>query len=380
MFWRAFREVWRNPYVRVAVALLALAALFVFLRWSGRVWGTVVIAYLVAFILDPVVGFFQRRRLPRSVAVLIVSLLIVGVLVGLWFLGILIAAQLSLFAEQVPALIETLEEIPFLVARRIDGSYGSTFQQVFVNLYAFEQDLVTRVLPSLGSVQSRVFERFGLWTTTGIQLFAIFALSIYLLYSLPRYNRSFLLAFPPRRRAGAQEVLEYLGTAVGSYVRGQLLIATIVGVLTGIGMAVLGVPLAPALGLLAGVGNLIPFIGPLLATVPAVILALTESWLTALLAVGLLLLVQLLDANVLTPQVYSRVISLDPVTVIVAVLFGALLLGVWGAVVAVPAAVFLTLLYRRYYLDSPWYRGEARAGPEPPERASGDAHGPAEMR
>lgn len=376
MFWRAFLEVWRNPYVRVAVALAVFAALFLFLRWSGRVWGTVVIAYLIAFVLDPVVLFFERRRLSRGPSVLIVTLLILGTLVGLWFLGIQIAAQLSLFAEQVPALIEVIEEIPFLVARRIDGSYGTTFQQVFSNLYALEQDLTTRVLPSLGSVRARVFERFGLWTTTGIQIGAILVLSIYFLYSLPRYNRSILQAFPPRRRGAAQEVLEHLGTAVGSYVRGQLLIALIVGVLTGIGMAVLGVPLAAALGLLAGVGNLIPFIGPLLATVPAVVLALTEGWVTALLALGVLLLVQMLDANVLTPQVYARVISLDPVTVIVAVLFGALLLGVWGAVIAVPAAVFLTLLYRRYYLDSAWYRGEARPGLGPP----GDPADPAEMR
>lgn len=362
--WEAAQQVWRNPYVRVAVGLIILYLLYRFLDWSRPVWGSILAAYLIAFILHPLVAWAEKRS-NRGVGVAFVAFLLLGLLSGLWFLGIQIAAQLSLFVEELPQLIETLEELPFIAARRMDPTFGTTFQQVFQNLTAAARQLIDEVLPSLSAFRGGLVESLTVVTSGGVQVVIVVVLSLYLVYNFPRYNRTILKAFPARHRDVALEVLDDIGFAIGGYIRGQLIIAVAVGVLVGVGLALLQIPLAAGLGLLAGVGNLVPFVGPILASVPTFLFALTESWVHALLALGVLVLVNILDGNLLTPMIYSRIISLDPVTVLMAILFGSVLFGLWGAVAAVPVAVLLTLAYRDYYLTSSWYRGGDDTAEEP---------------
>lgn len=355
--WQAARHVWRNPYVKVVVGLVLVYLLYRFLYWSRSVWGSALAAYLIAFILHPLVTWAERRT-NRGTGVALVAFLLFSLLAGLWFLGIQIAAQLSLFVEELPQLVETLEELPFIMARAIDPTFATTFQQVFQNLTSAARQLIDEVLPSLSAFRGGLVESLTVVTSGGLQVVIVMVLSLYLVYNFPRYNRTVMAAFPERHRDATLEVLDSVGYAIGGYIRGQLIIAAAVGVLVGVGLALLKVPLAAGLGLLAGVGNLIPFVGPILASVPTFLFALTESWVHALAAVGVLLLVNIIDGNLLTPMVYARIISLDPVTVLLAVLFGSVLFGIWGAVAAVPVAVLLTLAYREYYLTSSWYQGK----------------------
>lgn len=370
--WQAAREVWKNPYVRIAVGLVGLYLLYRFLSWSRPVWGSFLAAYLIAFILHPLVAWAEHRA-NRAAGVLLVGFLLLALLSGLWFLGIQIAAQLSVFAEELPQLVEKLEELPFVVARSIDPTFGTTFQQVFQNLTAAARQLIDDVLPSISAFRGGLVESLTVVTSGGLQVVIVVVLSLYLVYNFPRYNRSLLRAFPVRHRASALEAVDRIGFAVGGYIRGQLIIAAAVGVLVGVGLALLRVPLAAGLGLLAGVGNLIPFVGPILASIPTFLFALTESWVHGLLALGVLFLVNVIDGNLLTPMVYSRIISLDPVTVLLAILFGSVLFGLWGAVAAVPVAVLITLVYRDYYLTSRWYK--EGNGPRVPKQGEEPATG-----
>lgn len=353
--WAAAKQVWRNPYVRVAVGLLAIYLIYRFLYWSRPVWGAVLAAYLIAFILHPLVTWAEHRS-NRTAGVLLVAFLLLALLAGLWFLGIQVAAQLSLFVEQLPQLAEALEELPFITARAIDPGFGTTFQQVFQNMTAAARQLIDEVLPSISALRGGLVESLTVVTSGGLQVVIVTVLSLYLLYNFRRYNRTLLQAFPPRYRDAALEINDRISYAIGGYIRGQLIIAVAVGLLVGIGLAILQIPLAAGLGLLAGVGNLVPFVGPILASVPTFLFALTESWVHAFAALGVLFLVNIIDSNILTPVIYSRIIALDPVTVLLAILFGSVLFGIWGAVAAVPVAVLLTLLYRDYYLTSSWYR------------------------
>jgi predicted PurR-regulated permease PerM len=365
--WQAAQQVWRNPYVRVAVGIFILYVLYRFMYWSKAVWGSVLAAYLIAFILHPVVAWAERRS-NRGTGVALVALMLLGLLAGLWFLGIQVAAQLSVFVEELPQLVDTLEELPFITARTIDPTFGNTFQQVFQNLTSAARQLIDEVLPSLSAFRGGLVESLTVVTSGGLQVVIVLILSLYLVYNFPRYNNTVLHAFPRRHRDTALGVLNRVGYAVGGYVRGQLIIAASVGVLVGVGLALLDVPLAAGLGFLAGVGNLIPFVGPILASVPTFLFALTQSWFHALAALGVLLLVNIIDGNLLTPMVYSRIIALDPVTVLLAILFGSVLFGLWGALAAVPVAVLLTLAYRDFYLNSAWYRGaEAAEAPTAPD-------------
>jgi predicted PurR-regulated permease PerM len=142
---------------------------------------------------------------------------------------------------------------------------------------------------------------------------------------------------------------------VGGFFRGQLILATAVGVLTWLGFLLLGIPLALPLGFLTGVGNLIPFFGPLLAGVPAILLAVTKGGWSVLGALAVLIDVQQLDTYLLSPLVFARTTPLHPVSVILAVFIGFSLFGVWGRLLAVPAAALVKLIYTRYYCLCTWY-------------------------
>lgn len=352
-------KIWDNPYLRFIILALLLFALYSVLRDLQGVLIGFLVAFLLAYLLSP---FVERvaRRANRAAGVIAVVLVLLALLGLLWLLGIQISAQLSSFIVKIPMLIEILRELPFRAARLIDPHFGAIFQQVYLNLERLSRLLTEQFLPRLSSTP----QGDGLITMQtltriaggGAQIAIILVMTLYLLYNFPAYARSFLRAFPHRYRPIVEDLVSTAGVSVGGYVRGQIFIAFCVGVMVFIGLALLRVPLALALGVLAGIANLIPFLGPILAAIPTAFLGLTQSSAHMLGALAVLVIANQIDGHVLTPLVFSRVISLDPVTVIVAILIGSALLGFIGALIAVPAAAFLKVLYTSYYLESAWYR------------------------
>ena len=181
-------------------------------------------------------------------------------------------------------------------------------------------------------------------------------LSVYFLYDLPRLGRAALAVFPEPYQPLAQDLAAKLNASVGGYVRGQLLVALCVGFLVGLGFWLVGVPLAASLGFLAGVFNLIPFVGVVVSGVPALLLAATGGLGKAALALLVMVAANQLEAHVLGPLIVGRATRLHPVTAIAAILTGGTLFGLWGALLAVPAAAFLKVVLEDYYKGSRFYR------------------------
>ena len=225
-------------------------------------------------------------------------------------------------------------------------------------------DTVRSLLETAGQTIIAWLETNSQWLLRGaaslvggvFQLGVVLILTTYLLYRFPRFSKSFIRVFPPRYQAFAQDMSQNVDTVVGSYLRAQVLIALSVGISVWLGLMLLGVPLAAVLGVIAGVFNLIPLLGPIIAGVPALFLALTQGWLTALGALILFVAINQIDGNLVSPWVFSQTTRVHPVTVIVAIATGLALLGLWGAFLAVPVAALLKLLYKEYYQQSRWYR------------------------
>lgn len=353
-----FKSIWDNPYLRFILLLGLLAAVFFLIRDLRQVLTAFLIAYLLAYLLNPFVNFTEKRA-NRALGVALVVVILLSLLVLLWLLGIQVAAQFSTFSVKLPRLFENLQELPFLIGRWVDPQYGATFDQVYVNFVRLSRFLMTELAPRLLSVGTdgrNPTEALFTVAGGGAQVGIIMVLTLYLSYNFAGYTRSFLRSFPHRHRPLVETLVSTAGESVGSYVRGQIVIALAVGLLSFIGFSLVGVPLALALGVLAGLFNLIPFLGPILTAVPTLLLAFTEGTNQVIGASIVLLLVNQIDAHLLTPIVFSRVISLDPVTIIVVVLIGASLFGFVGAVLAVPVAAFLKVIYKKYYLGSAWYK------------------------
>jgi len=352
------KPMWDNPYLRFIILLGGAVALFFLVRDLRQVLTAFLVAYLLAYLLNPFVNFAEKRS-NRAFGVALVVLILLSLVALLWLLGIQVAAQFSSFSVKLPRLFDTLQELPFLLGRWVDPQYGATFDQIYVNFVRMSQyfmDVLVPQLLRLGAEGRNPTETLFSLAGGGAQIGIILVLTLYLSYNFSGYTRSFLRTFPHRHRQLVEKLVSTAGISVGSYVRGQILIALAVGLLTLIGFSLVGVPLALALGVLAGLFNLIPFLGPILTAAPTLILAFTEGTNQVIGASIVLVLVNQIDAHLLTPLVFSRVISLDPVTVVLVVLIGASLFGFVGAVLAVPVAAFLKVIYTNYYLDSRWYK------------------------
>ncbi len=363
----AFQRVWANPYVQVLAYLLLFGLALYLFRLLLPALFPFLLALGFAYLVHPLVRGLERRRLPRAVGVVLVYL---GLFLFLGLASLLayqIVAHLSGLARGlaegvgplwawVQGLPKALEGLPLPPSLR--EALGQVLVQSGASLEAFFQSLVRLLLDWLkGLVQNGGLVAFLTGIPGGVvQALAALLLSVYLLYDLPRIGKALLDLVPRPYRPLALDLSAKLDRALGGFLRGQLLVAFWVGVLVGLGLFLLGVPMAGGLGFLAGVFNLIPYAGPIVAGVLAFFLALPLGLAKAFLAILVLVAVNQLDAHLLSPWILGRAVQIHPVTAILAILVGAHLLGLWGVFLAVPTAAFLKLLLQDYYRGSRFYQ------------------------
>jgi len=359
---QTLHELWGNPYARTIIVLALLAALLWFFYETRGPWIIFLLAYTLAYLISPGVTWLQRRRIPRWAGVLL-ALLALSLLLGLASLVIAgFVQQASEFVQRLPdvgaQLAQWYEDLPGLIRRVVPPPLMGLVTQPSEDITNALESSLTALTERLAQVGSNMFAALARFVGGVLQSVILLVLTVFLLHDFPDFNRASLRAFPKRYQGGVLELAHKLDVSVGGYIRGQLLIALIVGFLIWLGMTLLGVPLALGIGFIAGLFNLIPFLGPIVAFVPAALLTLTLGWPYLLATAGIFLAVNFLDGNVISPFVFSRTIRLHPMTVILSVVVGASLLGFWGALIGVPTAAFIKLLYKDYYLTSPWYQKE----------------------
>lgn len=381
----ALELVWHYTWVRATVYLLAAALLLVAL-WSLRdrysfALQVGLIGFVVAYVLNPVVDALGRIRVRRPIAVVIVYLALAQVLVfGSILIG-QVVVELSRFVNLIPEAVDSLgnqfarlgvwiqgflERLPPSFSDFLNGRLGVQPGAEDLGLQA--QDRVAGVLEATVGNLLQLFERVlsggpsvllssatSIVSTT-LQAFLILLAAGYFLYDFPRFTANFRRFVPVRWRPVAYDVLAKTDRAVGGYLRGQLLITALLGILIWIGLTLIGIPFATAISFLAAIFNLVPYLGPIIGTIPAVLLGFTVSPWAALLAVVVFLVANQLEANVLSPLILSRSVDLHPVTVLLAIMAGLGLLGFVGALLAVPMVALTKVLLEDYLLTRPAYQ------------------------
>ena len=175
-------------------------------------------------------------------------------------------------------------------------------------------------------------------------------LSIYILLDMPKIQRALRNVLPEGRREEISGLAENVGNVLGSFFRGQLLVALFVGVASAVGLTVIGIPFAAVVGLIAGVFNLVPLIGPFIGAIPAVILALLSDQPIDALWAGLwLLTVQQIDNHIISPNVMARTVKLHPITVMLALLAAGSLFGLFGMLLIVPSIATVKMLAGHFW-------------------------------
>ncbi len=316
----------------IPIAILAwTTVVFVVLWGAGHIVRTIlllVIAALLAYALAPGVKVLQRF-MPRFLAILIMYLLVLGAVSFLLYLIITTAiGQVSSLATNVQKLLSPTSTGQLSPVEQALHTLGISSEQIA----SFRTQLASRLEGIAGSALPFVTGFFD--TVLDIVLVAV--LSIYLLIDGSRVSNWIRRNSPQPAQAGF--VLNTVQRIVGGYIRGQFLLAVLVGILVGGGMFVFHVPYAVLLGVLAFVLEFIPVLGTLLSGAICTLIALTQGWLIALGVLIYFAVVHVIEGDVVGPRVVGKAVGLHPVVSLAALVAGSELFGVWGALLASPVA------------------------------------------
>lgn len=383
----AFEIVWKNVWVRAAVQLV----LFILLVWTlirfrssyAFALQTALIGFVIAYILNPLVEGLGRIQVRRAPATVLVYILVIALFVFGTFLLTQVVTELGRFVQAVPQALDALilfitnasnvltswqEGLPDFLTERFGAGVSRTdvseevqaritrlFQQAADGLTTLLENILNRGPGFLLSGATGIF-------STTLQVFLILVASAYFLNDFPKITANFRRFIPVRYRPFYEDVGEKADRAVGGYLRGQLLIALIMGVFLFVGLRLIGINLALAISFLAAVLNLVPYLGPIVGAVPALLLALATQtpFTSALLVIILFIVANQLEGNLLSPFILSRSTNLHPVTVLVAITFGLGAFGLLGAIFAVPGAALIKVLLETYLLNRPAWTGAGR--------------------
>jgi predicted PurR-regulated permease PerM len=331
-----------SPRALIRYALVGLVLTLAIAWGLYLVRGSLLLIYisaLVAIGLSPIVGLIERWRgtrskpMPRWLAILIIYLVFLAVLVGLALLVI-------------PPLVTQARELWATLPRMLSDGQQWLIDRGLLNREVTFREAVEQVpVGSGGDAVGTVVT--AIWGLMGglFGFITILILSFYLLVDSDNIVRTFVRLFPKDDRPRVEEACRRVSTKVSAWLGGQLFLAGVIGGSAAVGLFFMGVPYFYVLALIAGIGEMIPIVGPLIAAVPAVAVAFTVSPTLALGVAVFFLLQQQIENHVLVPKVMERQVGVSAVVVIVALLIGGSLLGVMGAILAVPTAAILQVLF-----------------------------------
>lgn len=333
-----------SPFTRHTVRALALTALFVavgLLVWQGGQFLLVIFgAGLFAVLLDSLGQQVKRLlRLPRAVAVVLTAAALVALCALLLVtLGPAVANQVEALADRLPEAFARFQAAlreypwgPFILERTAAPD---------------------RILPATAGLLQRLSGVFS--TAIGGVTYTAFILIVGFYLALhPRvYVQGALHLFPVAARGRAAEASRAVGHALRWWLVGRLVAMAAVGVLTAIGLWLIDIPLVLALGLIAGLFSFVPYIGPVVSAIPAVLLGLLEGTLPAFYVIGVYALVQFLEGNFITPLIQVYAVSLPPAVLLTAQVMMGVLFGVLGVLLATPLVVAVIVLVQIYYIQA----------------------------
>jgi len=314
----------------IAVALLMqikplIVNVYYFLR---AVLAPFLIAMIISYVLNPIVTMLHERKVPRTIAVLLIYAAFCTVIT------VLLVNMIPMIINQVQELNEHVPEITMRAQNLVDDVNNSTLLPDSLRggidkwLVSMEKRLsaaLLGVLNNIGSMLNAVFIGF-----------IIPFLAFYILKDFEVFERTVITYVPKAHRKNTVRLLKDIDTALGSYIRGQFIVCVIVGALAYGGYLLIGMPYALLLAGIVAITNIIPYLGPFFGAAPALLVASTVSLKMVMLVAVVNTICQILEGNVISPQVVGRTLHMHPLTIIFALLVGGEIAGVIGMIIAVP--------------------------------------------
>lgn len=334
--------------VTLVVVLVTLG--FYLLYLFSNVLFVLFVAMVLATAIRPAVLWLERYRIPQWLGTILVFLVIGGVTIGvLAVLAPLLLSQFLTLAGDIPEYYASFRDwlssttIPLMrsFAYRLPAEFPMSLAQPSVQA----SETVNAVAQAASYLRGLGWSLFG-----GV---AIVLITFFWIVDREQIVRAGLLTVPIDRRSTAREIWDILEEKVGAFVRGQALLCLLIGILSGVAFVLIGLPNALLLAVMAGILEAVPYIGPIATTLLAVSLTLAQSPENIWWVIGACVAIQQIENAILVPRIMDRAVGVNAVVTLLAIAAFGTLLGVGGAIMAIPLAVIVQVLLERLLLNAP---------------------------
>jgi len=328
-----------GSYIKVSLLILSgISLIWVLYLARGVLW-PFILALLLVYLLAPLVDYLTDKKLPRVVATFCAYI----VLFSIFTLIMLVV---------IPRLVDAFQEISSELPQYIDAAkkHAASLQEKYrgLRLLLEREELTDWIFQGIGALTGKVAQSI-VRVPAGIFLFILSLIVSFYLLKDARNIRSALINYIPKEyQKKVSEFLTDVDKILGGYIRGQLIIGVVVGTSIGIGLFLLRIKYAFVLGTVAGVFNVVPYFGTVIAITPALLLGLIKDPFSVWIFVWVILLfigVSQVEMYFLAPRILSRKVRLHPVAIIFAIVVGGAALGIMGVLLAIPALAILKALF-----------------------------------
>ncbi|OPH48525.1 AI-2E family transporter [Paenibacillus ferrarius] len=344
---------WKNRwFVGLVYTLLALMTLYMLLQIKPILFHVITflkaivtpffIAVIISYILNPIVNALNKRKVPRTIAVLLIYS------VFLSSLTVIIMNMTPIFITQIAELNEHMPQMAMRAQSLVDGFNQNQLLPDSVRS-GFNHSL-TKLENSISTAISNYMNQIGNTINMLFIAFIVPFVAFYIMKDFQIIEKTALAIVPREHRKKTVKLLIDIDTALGNYIRGQLLVCLIIGVLAYLGYWLIGMEYALLLASVVAIFNIIPYLGPFFGAAPALIMASTISLKMVLLVAVVNLLIQILEGNVISPQVVGRTLHMHPLFIIFALLVGGEVAGIVGLILAVPFFAVMKVILQHVFL------------------------------
>lgn len=333
-----------NFIISMATGLVVLFYVLSKLKWLFIYFS---FALMLAYFFDPLYRYLIHKKVPKVLAIIVVFGIIIALLIlTIFFLIPSVINQLNILYKEIPNFIENYQNLILSIKPQLSKFINPADVEILLkeNLSELQRGV-------LGFSQSIIIYLSNIVSSVTFGIVIIPLILFYLMRDLVIFKENLYIFVSKKNKKQFKEVLEEIDNIVSGFIRGRIIVCFIVGTLIGIGLYFLNLKFALIIGIVSGVFNFIPFLGPIVGVILALIFALGNSWWTLLMIVILFVLVNQLEAIYLNPNILGKGLGLHPLTVILSILICGQLLGILGVLVAVPLAAILKVLAIRYLVQ-----------------------------
>ncbi len=315
-----------------------------FIKTLLSVCAPLFIGFVIAWLFNPIVSALQKMGVKRILGtILVYSVIILIIVIFFWALIPMIVSEFNDLVGVIPNILNKIKDSASSFLDNFNDIKGLDLSSVKTNVFNtienFATDITINLPNTFFSIVSSLF--------SGASLFLIsMIIGFYMLLNFDGTTKHFLSLLPKNKRHDADELITEISTQLFKYVKGVFIIATGIFIICSLGFSIIGLKAPLLFGLFCGITNIIPYIGPYLGGTPAVIVGLTQSPLTGILALVIVAVVQIIEGNVLQPIIMSKTMKLHPVSIIIGLIVFGYFFGITGMVLATPVISLLKILYR----------------------------------